>query len=471
MSSDSTKKTIEKNPQGEYDFTPYGEFLSYFHAHLEIFKRFCKSKNIPGAKMDKDISKLKSFMASNVKNVDQYFPNIPKFAEILGVSKDQLSEFLNANFLEVLPTVQEKFKNAEINKLENSPDREFERVTEEILEKTGFIFPSGKTFRQQGMLVVLEDTATGEITEPQGLMAGISGPPPAVIGADSKSGTNAAKPIAVKVIPDHPFLEELAGIYEGDNSDQKIIPFSEKEEEPAEEKVEIKASQDDILEDIEDLDFEEPEESDTSSESQQDYSGVLDDLGDILGHNDVGSEDLPQPPPVPDEIINFSIPEYLEIVKKIQTFQAQKDAAGYQSWLSQSSDLIKVAVAVRNYHLKETKGEKISWDTVLIQIEEKSSYNNQSLTLLKEKVVNYNWVRIGLDKGLTELKKGSADLINMVKKAWPHIQSSFHDSPDYAKVLNNLKLIVAKVPDPDHRKEIGRVVTLVLNFLKTKFPS
>jgi transcriptional regulator with XRE-family HTH domain len=469
MSSESSKKTIEKNPQGEYDFTPYGEFLSYFHAHLEIFKRYCKTKNFPSSKMDKDIAKLKSFMASNVKNVDQYFPNIPKFAEILGVSKDQLSEFLNANFLEVLPTVQEKFKKAEIGKLENSPDREFERVTEEILEKTGFIFPAGKIFKQQGMLVVLEDSATGEIIEPQGMMAGISPPPPAVIGADSKTSGANAKPIAVKIIPDHPLLEEIAGIYEGNNSEQKLISENEKEEDPTEAKEEIKASQDDILEDIEDLDFEEPEESE--SDSHHDYSGVLDDLGDILGHGEEDSESLPDTPPIPEEIINFNIPEYLDIARKIQAFQTQKDAAGYQTWLSQANDLVKVVVAVRSHHLKETKGEKISWDAVINQIEDKSSYDSSSLDLLKEKIINFNWVRIGLDRGLSELKKGSPDLINIVKKAWPHLQSSFYDSPDYTKVLSNLKIIVGKVPNPDHRKEIGRVVTLVLNFLKTKYPS
>ena len=38
--SDTSKRVLERSQTGEYEFTPYGEFLSYYHAHLQIFNKF-----------------------------------------------------------------------------------------------------------------------------------------------------------------------------------------------------------------------------------------------------------------------------------------------------------------------------------------------------------------------------------------------------------------------------------------------
>lgn len=461
--SDHTKKTIEKNAHGDYEFTPYGEFLSYFHAHLEIFKRFGRSRNIPNSEMNQQIKELKSFMASHVKNVDQYFPNIPKFAEILHVSKDDLSGYLNENFLEVLPIVQDKFKKAEIEKLESSPDREFDRVTEEILEKVGFSFPEGKKFTSKGNLVVLEDTATGEIVEPQGLMAGISAPPPAVIGADPK-----AKPVQAKVIPDHPILEEIVNLFGEELRGEKLEAQrmgEEEEKEGSSEKETIEATEEDVLEDIEDLDFEEPDEE---VPTQEEASSVLDDLGDILDMGEPAEELQEEVSSISEEAENYNLLQYFEIVKTILGFQAQKDANGYKKWLAESSDLVKVSVSIRTNHLKEMKGESVPWESILSQILEKVEFNQETLDYLKEKIIRYNWARIGLDRGLNEFKKGNPELIDLVKKALPHIQKAMNDLPDFDKVTESLKLIIGKIPNPEYRKEMGRVLNLVIRFLKTK---
>jgi hypothetical protein len=460
--NEPSKKTIEKNANGEFIFTPYGEFLSYFHAHLEIFKRFCRSKNYTTSQADGYIKKLKSYMASNVKNLDQYFQHIPNFAGILDVSSEELSSYLNKNFLETLPIVQEKFRLTEVKKIGESPNLDFERITEEIIESTGFVFPEDHHFVVQGNLVVLENLKTGEIKEPQGLMSGATVNQPAVFGADPA----VEKAVVTKVIPDRPILEEIVQLFGDDLAGTELNLSHEIEEEAnSESKLEdLNISQEDVLEDIEDLDFEEPE-----SETEDDQSNVLDDIGDILGF---GNEDSsPQVPVIAEDILSFQLSDFFKLVQTIQSFQNNKDTEGYQTWMKTASDLIKLVVSIRTNHIKEVKGEMVSWSSILSSFEDKVSYNKESILAIQEKVIHFNWVKIGLDRAIAELKKGDPEFLNLVKMAWPHLQKAFMESPDYDSVLGQLKLVIAKVKSDLHRKELVRVMTMTLNYLKSKYPS
>lgn len=459
--NEPSKKTIEKNANGEFIFTPYGEFLSYFHAHLEIFKRFCRSKNYQPPQTNLYIKNLKSYMASNVKNVDQYFHHIPKFAGILEVSPEELSSYLNKNFLETLPVVQEKFRLIEVQKNSDSPNQDFERITEEIIESTEFVFPEDHRFLIQGNLVVLENIKTGEIKEPQGLMSGAATNQPAVFGTDPA----AEKVVVSKVIPDNPILEEIVQLFGEEllGTELNLSPGVE-EEKSSESKLEdLDISQEDVLEDIEDLDFEEPE-----PEEEEDTSNVLDDIGDLLGF---GEEDTDlQVPEIANDVLSFQLPDYFKIVQTVQNFQNNKDTDGYQAWMKTSDDLTKLAVSIRTNHVKEVRGESISWSSILSSFEEKVSYNKESILAIQEKVIQFNWVKIGLDRAIAELKKGDPEFLGLVKMAWPHLQKAFMESPDYDSVLGKLKSIIAKVKSDAHRKELVRVMTMTLNYLKAKFP-
>lgn len=503
--TDSSKKTIEKNASGEYVFTPYGEFLSYFHAHLEVFKKFCRSKNYSSEKSDATVKKLKSYMAANTKNVDQYFEHIPKFAEILGVSAPELSQYLNKNFLETLPIVQDKFRKAEISKFQSSPMREFERVTEEILETTDYRFPEGFRFIQQGNLVVLENTVTGEIREPQGLMAGMTPPPPALIGADP---VQAVQVPATKVLPEKPILEEIVALF-GDDLTGKKLELQEHSEivHPLAGKTsahsDVQFDAEDMLDDIEDLDFEEPQsdededssygelQRDQSNSAQSDGStepppGVLDDLGDLLGfggdsgsgsdeNGDLSGMDLDEllvsEPVVEPAVESFTLQDYFAIVQNIQSYQAKQDTGGYQSWLEASEPIAKLTVNLRAYHLKEIKGEEVDWDQVCEKMESLVDWNSVSIHALLKKVQSFNWVRYALDRATGEIRKGSPEFLDLAKKAWPHIQKAFLFVPDYDMVSGQLKALLGKVAHDGHRKELVRILTLTLNFLKTKYPS
>jgi len=459
----NSKKTIEKNPDGEYVFTPYGEFLSYFHAHLEIFKRFYKFKNFPESKLNKDLPALKSFMAANIKNVDQYFPNIPKYAEIMGVSTNELSGYLNQNFLEVLPRIQERFKKSEIQKLQSTPALEYERITEEILEKTGFSFPAGKRFVAKGNLVVLEDIATGEIVEPRGLMAGLfSPPPPPTSGIDPGS---APIPQPNKAIEENSILEEIVNLYgeflTGAKLEVKREEISDQEEsEPA------RTQDEGILEDIEDLEFHMEDSEDLKSDGEA-IDTTQDSMSSMFGIQATARNER-EPELVSKEVQNFTIREYFEILKRIVGYQAKKDAEGYKNYLESSPPYIRAVISIRNFHNEEIRNQPVNWNLSLESIGKETQLSQKSLLALKDKVIFANWVRIGLDRGISEFKKGSPEFVEVVRRAWPGVQEAFSLAPDYDSVLERLKGLVSKIGNPEYRKEIVRVLSMVLKFVKQK---
>lgn len=70
--SDTSKRVLERSQTGEYEFTPYGEFLSYYHAHLQIFNKFIQEKPIPQKERDQLYQRIKGYMVANVKKSDHF---------------------------------------------------------------------------------------------------------------------------------------------------------------------------------------------------------------------------------------------------------------------------------------------------------------------------------------------------------------------------------------------------------------
>lgn len=59
------------------------------------------------AKVEEVAKQIKSYMTGNIKKTDQFFEHLPQFATMLGVPQNEVSAYLNTNFIEVLNKVQE----------------------------------------------------------------------------------------------------------------------------------------------------------------------------------------------------------------------------------------------------------------------------------------------------------------------------------------------------------------------------
>jgi|GEM_PF-4491971 len=211
---DEKKKVLETTETGELQFTAYGEFLSYFHAHIDLFKKFLKSKGKPQDQIDSTIKTVKSFMTANVKKVDHFFDQMGEFANRLETTEQELSQYLSANFLETLPKIQAKLRDQEMAKgnEEEAPRvaRTYTSLLQEIVEGIPFTMPKSNKFRQDGILLVMENTKTGAVIQPQGLMSESLKAAKASIEAQSIAKAKVAEDIENSAIalPDAPIPKE-----------------------------------------------------------------------------------------------------------------------------------------------------------------------------------------------------------------------------------------------------------------------
>ncbi|TGL03315.1 hypothetical protein EHQ43_16190 [Leptospira bouyouniensis] len=488
--ADSSKKVLEKKGQGEYEFTAYGEFLSYFHAHIDIFKRLLKSKKMDPTRVEEVAKQIKSYMTGNIKKTDQFFEHLPQFATILGVSKEEVSSYLNSNFIEVLTKVQEKLKTQELEKLTNAPAPSFSSITEEIVERLQVTHPKDYVFAQKGILMVLENPITGEIIEPQGLMAASAKAALAMPqGTDSeKEPVSLTEALAVANAPPTPVTKKQSLIPEKDKSilqeitetfsdiltgEKLEIKIGPEVTEPSLADTSSNTNSTKVNEEyeIEDLEF---DDSDSGQSNSNTSNGAEehDDFSDDLGIE--YEEEEPPPPPKQIDLNlvrlgNFSVKEFMDLVQTITTYQTKGDQVGYQNWLRSISEFDKAVVSLRTQVLKEQKNEAVDWKALFQMMSSKSELKPEVLQGIVKKIKNFQIVKLTLDRMIQEFKKGSPEFMQMVKMAWPHIQKSFYEVPNYQQVQTLLRGILSRVNDESHKKDFSKIFTMALNFIQSKY--
>ncbi|MCB1142020.1 MAG: hypothetical protein H7A24_09580 [Leptospiraceae bacterium] len=310
---EAEKKVIEKVPGGGYQFTQYGEFLTYYHAHLQIFQMFINEKlTVPQGEKDDIYKTLKNFMVQNVKKTDHFFENVNTFAQTLKTNQPTLTEFLNLNFMTVLTKVQNKLEAQELEKLAKRDD--FSSICEEIEVKIGEIFPFGSRFIMKDGLLVVEHMKTGTITKPVGLLAEMkeeqdkiaAEPPPSTPGRKKPATSlveedsvetpgGVSQPVAKKVQPplqiEISILKEIVDTF-GDSFTGEKLELKEEEllPMPSIPEKEAPVKQAGILDDIDDLDLNEE-----TSQPPPKEKGLLDDVDDLdLSDDEPASSPEPQ---------------------------------------------------------------------------------------------------------------------------------------------------------------------------------
>ncbi|XDD43836.1 hypothetical protein AB3N58_05665 [Leptospira sp. WS60.C2] len=486
--AESSKKVLEKKGHGEYEFTAYGEFLSYFHAHIDIFKRLLKAKKMDPAKVEEVAKQIKSYMSGNIKKTDQFFEHLPQFATMLGVPREEVSSYLNSNFIEVLGKVQEKLKSQELEKMKHAPAPSFSSITEEIVEGLHFLHPKDYVFAQKGILMVLENPTTGEIIEPQGLMAASAKAALSIpTGTETeKEPVSLTEALAVANAPPTPIVKKQSLIPEkeksilqeivetfgdtltGERLEVKIGP-EVTDTSSLESKSSGTSAKTDEEYEIEDLEFEDSSESNeetSSSNSEEEQDDFSDDLGIAY------EEETPPPPQVDLNLVrlkNYSIKEFMDLVSTITAYQTKADQVGYQNWLRSLSDFDKAVVSLRTQVLKEQKNEVVDWNSLFQMMSSKSELKPDVLKGIVKNIKNFQIVKLTLDRMIQEFKKGSPEFMQIVKMAWPHIQKSFYEVPNYPQVQTLLRGILSRVNDESHKKEFSRIFSMALGFIQSKF--
>jgi len=525
--SDTSKRVLERSQTGEYEFTPYGEFLSYYHAHLQIFNKFIQEKPIPQKERDQLYQRIKGYMVANVKKSDHFFEKIGDFASFLQMDMEELKRHLNESFIEVLTKVQDKLREQEMDKLSSKKD--FAHITEELVFKLGEIFPPNCRFALRDGLLVIENVNSGEIVKPVGML-----------GAIKEEQQKAQEKLAARVVsrPKEPvFVPEksiLVEIYEkheetltGERLELKQDFLPEiSEPEPAETEPPKEKG---LLDDVEELDFEMEEESRPTYDSEESNEpGLLDDIegfdfqerpkreaiaeepaptDDLLDFLDsVGNsepeqesepeldyksepkmdayeepevEDDPEPEPEPeieiepeqeepDPANSFTFKDYSEITKKIQNYKTSNDTTGYNQWIAGATDLEKCFVSIRANFNKEQTGQPVDWQKYYDTVASKTQLKRNTIETFKGRVKHLDFTKAVLDIAIKELKNQSPEVISILKSAWPHILATFSDAPDYDSVESNLKTLLARLKSDSQRVPIQTILLKGIQKLRQK---
>ena len=157
-----------KTPEGDFQLTEHGEFLSYFDAHIHLFEIFLHNQKLSKEEEGFALDGIKTYMSKSVTKVDHFFEKMNDFSEYLKTDSKTLTDFLTSHFMDVLSESQKKITNLELDRLEG-PDS-FKSITEEILFKVGSILPKSSQFNIIDDLLVIQNKANGQIIKPVGML-------------------------------------------------------------------------------------------------------------------------------------------------------------------------------------------------------------------------------------------------------------------------------------------------------------
>ncbi|MEI7012631.1 hypothetical protein [Leptospira licerasiae] len=404
------RKVIEKNSHGEYVLTAYGEFLSYFHTHIQLFGTLISAKKIPTKEQDALKTKIRSYISSNVQKTDHFFDQLPQFAQFLGMGSQELSSYMNRNFLGALNKVKTKLIEQESAAEQTPRKKKYSKISEEILEGLGFTFPAGHRFESEEGMIYLVEIATGKKREAAAL---------GEVARETAAAGAAARPIPAAPVrkgPETPILEEILKKY-GELFSGKPLVLKVEELEEDDSPVQMG---EDILADVEDLHFD----------------------GDFGGDSHSFSE-----PPVS---IPFS--KYMDQVGKVRVFQKAGQLEEYKRWVASLPVEENALVQLQTSLLKESRGEVVEWDGTLGQLGARTGLSESRLRKVLELGRDFFRIRNQLESSWNKARTASPAVAELVKKAWPHILRVMDEYPDFAQIKGKMDQLLSRIPDASQRK-------------------
>lgn len=432
--SGNDKKILEQNSHGEFELTAYGEFLSYFHTHIQLFNGLISGKKISPTDQETLKQKVRSYIVSNIQKTEQFFDHLPKFAEFLGMSQSDLSAFMTKNFMNTHAGIKNKLIEQEKANIGKPKRKRYSRISEEILETIGELVPPGKRFIGMEGYVVLRDDATGKDLEPS---ASSFGEAPKQTNEESESGQGVVKKVTpqtsspavpLKKQPEKLILTEILDRF-GSEFSGKVLELKREEFEEAEitDPVAVGGNEE-LLTEVEDLQFEGFEEptflEDTSVE--------------------------PEEPPM-----NIPFSKYMESVNRVRQFQKDGQPDAYKKWVMALPSELSALVQLHSFVLKEMKNEPLDWNSTLSSISSRTGLTEKRLWKVLDLTRIFAEFRAGLEKAFVSSKTAGPGMEELVKKAWPHILKIFEEYPNTSSLRQKLDQLFTRIPDATQRKKLS----------------
>ncbi|MDV6234665.1 hypothetical protein CH379_003355 [Leptospira ellisii] len=420
--SGNDKKIIEQNSHGEFELTPYGEFLSYFHTHVQLFNGLISGKKISPADQEVLKQKIRSYIVGNIQKTEQFFDHLPKFAEYLGISQNELSSFMTKNFMNAHAGIKNKLIEQEKAGAGKPKKKRYSRISEELAETIGTLVPPGKRFVGMEGYVVLRDDATGKDVEPSISSFGDSGKE----GDSSATTKKAAPPVPIRKGPETLILTELVEKFGSEFSGKPIV-----------------------------LQKEELEDDDVPAVAPSGGEELLTDIDDLQfgGFDEPSFADEPQEPEEPPVIIPFS--KYMESINRVRQFQKDGQADAYKKWVMTLPPELGALVQLHSYVLKELKNEPVDWNAILSSLSSRLGIGETRLWKVLDLTRTFAKLRNALERAFVSSKTAGPSMEELVKKAWPHILKIYDEYPDTASLRQKLDQLFLRIPDATQRKKLS----------------
>jgi hypothetical protein len=496
------RKVLERSLDGDYQFTEYGDFLSYYHTHLQLFNKIITDNpGIANSQKKDTFEKIKGFMKEHIKKSDHFFEKSPEFASFLGITQNELTSFMNRHFLTALQKVQSKLKEQELEKLAHSNN--FASIMEEILVKSNFVFPKDCRFIDKDGLIVIENILTGELLKPQGMLSAIK--------AEQEKEHQKKQELLQTLKKNREKNQDV--FYEETPILQEIVDkFGEITPIPLELKSDIQEivvpetiipqnnKPKGLLDDVPDLDmsFDSSPQMEGLEDEEMEGTpepGLLDDIGaldsrpsyqappeddlDFLDavvgsvppkeepDNSFNREPEEKPTPLPDIADTFNYKQYSEINKIVQNYKAKNDTNGYNNWMKNASSLEKCFISIKTNLAKEANGTTMNWDAYYDSVASKTELSKEIIAKLKDKIVHLDKTKNFLDICIKQLKTQPNEVLSVLKTGWPHIVEAFGDAPDYDSVSAKLQDLLTRIKSPSQREPIEKILYQAISKLKT----
>lgn len=480
------------------------ELTRHKQAYLQLFRSVLAKRPMDAAAKEQLIQKLSAHMDSVIRTTDDLIPRIPEFATMLGVGAAPLSTFIGTNFLQALQMVAKQQPQAA--PVAPRPSGKPSSFLVEIIQFSPSGLPAGSRFEtaESGFLKLI--TPQGEVMSQSFLMSGDAGAPeisydaaPSTPAASSPSPVqDQARGPAAPQAPRPPqgaeksILKEILERF-GNQIDipEKLVPKDLGDESAEVEIFEGEPDEEEATVSSAPASAASPgappaerpaakRESSILREMVEKFANDLDiheklvprDLGDDSAEEDVfatqeeEAEEEPVATPVVDAPIPFPFTSYLDVIKRLQEFQASGDQGAYRAWLAnEASSEAKVLVAVRNFERKEKAGGAVNWSEEYYNLSTRLACKPAYVERVHKHIIKLSRVHALWNQLTQTARSAPPALMEDLKRLWPQIKLLFDEGGTAAALSSRLQILLLAVPDPSRKASLKQTLDSYLQRL------
>ncbi len=144
--------------------------------------------------------------------------------------------------------------------------------------------------------------------------------------------------------------------------------------------------------------------------------------------------------------LDFKFSHYIDLLKKIQFFQANKDTIGYSNWVNQPKNTsARIFLGLKKYAKDmQTKNPKIL-DEIYSRIASQEKLSSKQIQDVQSKIKRYDLLQKYISEFSQSLQKEETELVTVVKVLWPDVIKNLDSEWNLELLLSRLDLAMVNI--------------------------